>query len=204
MTIQADDPELKKRLLAERQLSGADRFDEVWDGVYVMAPLADIEHQETAGDLGAVIRVALGWDDAAKVYVGVNVSDQDRTWRKNYRCPDVAVYLAGNPAVVRRNHWFGGPDFAVEILSPKDRSRKKLEFYAKVGVRELLLVNRKPWQLELYRLHDGKLCLAGKSDVKQSTRLVSSVLPVVFRLIAGKERPRIEVVHQQRDERWLV
>jgi hypothetical protein len=29
---------VEKRLRAERQASGADRYDEVWDGVYVMAP----------------------------------------------------------------------------------------------------------------------------------------------------------------------
>ena len=45
MSLLVSDPELKERLLAERRASGGDRYDEVWDGVYVMSPLADDEHQ---------------------------------------------------------------------------------------------------------------------------------------------------------------
>jgi len=32
-------------LIERRRETGADRYDEVWDGVYVMAPLATNEHQ---------------------------------------------------------------------------------------------------------------------------------------------------------------
>ncbi len=32
------DSDLERRLKTERQLSGADRLDEVWDGVYFMPP----------------------------------------------------------------------------------------------------------------------------------------------------------------------
>ena len=86
-----------------------------------------------------------------KVFAGCNVSDQPKRWKRNYRCPDVAVFLPGNPAEDRKTHWFGGPDFAVEIISRFDRSREKFGFYKSVGVRELLLVDRHPWALELYR-----------------------------------------------------
>ena len=75
-----------------------------------------------------------------------------------------------------RTHWYGGPDFAVEVISPYDRSRKKLDFYAKVGVRELLLVDRKPWSLELYRLTDGELKLVGEITPDPPRRLTSDVL----------------------------
>ena len=61
-----------------------------------------------------------------RIFPGCNVSDRPKRWKKNYRCPDVAVFLPGNPAEDRETHWFGGPDFAVEILSPYDRSREKL------------------------------------------------------------------------------
>ena len=64
--------------------------------------------------------------------------------------------------------WYGGPDFAVEVISPFDRSRKKFEFYARVGVRELLLVNRKPWSLELYRLDRGR-AEAGRQDLRPTS-----------------------------------
>ena len=105
-----------------------------------------------------------------KVMAGVNVSDREHGWKKNYRCPDVVVFLNHTKAVDCDTFWFGGPDFAVEIASPGDRSREKLEFYAKVGTRELLLVDRKPWSLELYRLDGEKLCPRRKVDARQ-TRL---------------------------------
>jgi Uma2 family endonuclease len=107
----------------------------------------------------------------------------------------VAVYLKGNPAKPYDAFWLGGPDFAVEIVSPGDRTRKKLPFYASVGTRELLAIERKPWKLELFRLRRGKLVSVGESNVKDGTVLASEVIPFTFRLMRGGERPRIEVTH---------
>ena len=45
MTALINDPKLEEKLIAKRQAAGADKFDEVWDGVYVMSPLANDEHQ---------------------------------------------------------------------------------------------------------------------------------------------------------------
>src|SRR5207249_2384332 len=109
----------------------------------------------------------------AAVYAGVNVSDREVKWRKSFRCPDVAVFFPGNPAQDRKTHWFGGPDFAIEIISPYDRSRRKLPFYAKVGVRELLLVDRRPWALELYRLEANALQPVGRSTPDTSDLMIS-------------------------------
>jgi Uma2 family endonuclease len=181
-------------LLRDRRESGGDRYDEVWDGVYVMSPLADNEHQQLGFDLAGAIKIGLGQDERIRIFPGCNVSDRPRRWKKNYRCPDVAVFLPGNPAEDRVTHWFGGPDFVVEILSPYDRSREKFDFYAKVGVRELLLVTRRPWCLELYRRTGQHWDLIGKSEPStESTILPSEVLSLGFRLVTGAKRPRIEV-----------
>ena len=125
MAILSIDPIELARLIRERRECGGDRYDEVWDGVYVMSPLADNEHQELGVDLSAVMKLATGFDKRIRIFAGCNVSDRPRRWNKNYRCPDVAVFLPGNPAEDRGTHWFGGPDFAVEILSPlRSFSRK--------------------------------------------------------------------------------
>ena len=58
------------------------------------------------------------------------------------------------------SHICGPADFLVEIISPGDKSRDKLAFYAELGVRELLVVDRYPWSLELYRLGGNELVLA--------------------------------------------
>ncbi|MEX0716094.1 MAG: Uma2 family endonuclease [Planctomycetaceae bacterium] len=198
------DRDIERELIAERRRTGADRYDEVWDGVYVMSPMADNEHQELVNGLSTVMTVVVAWPGRGKVFPGVNISDRDSDWKKNYRCPDVVVFLNDTKAVNRGSHWYGGPDLAVEIVSPSDRSRKKLVFYAKIGTRELLIVDRHPWALELYRLDDGELKLVATSTVDDGAVLRSDVVPLSFRLVAGDERPRIEIAHVAGDGHWMV
>jgi len=190
------DPSLERQLKRERALSGADRFDEVWDGVYVMAPLANNEHQLFILHLAQAIAAAICVPDDGLVFPGCNVSDRQERWKKNYRCPDVAVFLKGNRAQDRDTHWFGGPDFAAEIVSPRDRSRDKLDFYFKVGVRELLIVDRKPWKLELYRNDGVSLALAGVCGSARPKVLNSQVIPVQFSLATGLPRPKLLVIRR--------
>jgi Uma2 family endonuclease len=197
------DPIDVKQLIKRRRATGADRFDEVWDGVYVMSPLADNSHQVISGRLITAIQSALDASGAI-VFPGCNVSDRSERWRRNFRCPDVAVYLPGNPAEDRGTHWFGGPDFAVEILSPRDRSRKKFDFYASVGVRELFLVSRNPWGLELYRRTSEGWESLLVSNLEQPDLLQSDVLDLRFRLISGHPRPQIEVTSPADGRTWLA
>jgi Uma2 family endonuclease len=63
--------------------------------------------------------------------------------------PDVVVALAGGQAKDCGTHWCSGPDFVVEIRSPSEDPRDKLDFYAAVGTREVLVIDRDPWALEL-------------------------------------------------------
>jgi Uma2 family endonuclease len=198
------DRDLVKALIRKRRATGADRYDEVWNGVYVMSPIANNEHQFLGYKLTSAFDQALQGIVGVLAYPGVNVTDRLDDWTKNYRCPDVAVFLPGNPAKDMQTHWYLGPDFAVEVISPRDRSRKKLDFYAKVGVRELLLVGRKPWSLELYRLTDGELKLVGKVSPDLTQSLTSQVLPISLRLVPGEPRPTIEVTQTQDARQWLI
>jgi hypothetical protein len=136
------DKSLERRLIARRRRLGIDRFDEVWDGVYVMVPPADVEHFEVASDLVTVLTMVVKWEGLGSVLAGVAISDRHEGWTKNFRVPDVTVFLNGTSAKNCGTHWFGGPDLAIEIVSPKDRSRKKIPFYEKVGTRELLMRGR--------------------------------------------------------------
>jgi Uma2 family endonuclease len=168
MDLLISNPAFLRRLIRKRRATGADRFDEVWDGVYIVSPGAGDQHQKIGGKLYIALDATIESPGLGEVRQIPNVSDRQKGWRQNYRCPDVAVFLKGTSAICKGAYWVGGPDFAVEVISPYDRSRKKLDFYANVGVRELLLVDRKPWCLELYRLQDGKLVLVGKSDLDHS------------------------------------
>jgi Uma2 family endonuclease len=197
------DRDFERRVIARRRRLGIDRFDEVWEGVYVMAPLADDVHQEIATLLAATLALQADLPQGTKVRAGVNVSDRVADWKTNFRCPDVVVFLPGTAAVNHDAFWHGGPDFAVEVRSRGDRARKKLPFYAKVGTREVLLVERKPWSLELFRLRDGQLASVGRSTLDAPAALPSTVLPLAFRLVGGAERPRIELAHAD-GRTWII
>jgi Uma2 family endonuclease len=196
--------EIQQAILEQRRASGGDRFDEVWDGVYVMSPLANNEHQHLGTRLASIYVFVTGWDEDCRVCAGCNVSDREDDWRLNYRVPDAAVFLPGTKARDKKTYWLGGPDKAVEIMSPGDRTREKLPFYEKIGTRELLLVDRDPWALELYRLRGKKLKLVGRCTLDAPKVLESRVLPLNYTLVKGKRRPRIQVTHRETGQQWLV
>jgi hypothetical protein len=198
------DPYVEERIRAEREASGADRYDEVWEGVYIMAPLADDEHQDLQTQLGAVLQVCVGWKGLGQVRTGVNVSDREKGWKQNYRIPDVAVFLADTKARNCGAFWLGGPDFTTEIVSSGDPGREKLDFYAKVGVRELLLVDRDPWALEFYQLVGNQLQLQAKCTLAAPVVIKSSLIPLTFQLVAGNPRPRIKVTDTDGKQTWLL
>ncbi len=197
-----NDPHELRKLIRRRRQLGIDHHDEVWDGVYIVSPQPNDEHQEIITDLSAALVFSIKRPGLGLVRAGINVSDREKGWTENYRCPDVAVYLNGTTARNLNTHWLGGPDFAVEVLSKGDRARKKFAFYAAVGTRELLLIDRRPWALELYRIDGGELRLVGKSTLESSNILASAVLALSFRLVDGASRPTILVAHSDGIQTW--
>jgi Uma2 family endonuclease len=167
--------------------------------------MANIEHQAVVAGLTRAIMNAFAADPRVNVYPGVNVSDRRDAWEQNYRCPDVAVVLPNSKAQDCGPFFWGGPDFVVEVVSDYDRSREKFEFYSGVQVRELLIVDRNPWQLELFRLKGKQLLSVGMSELQAGAVLSSEVLPLTFRLLASTTgRPRVEICKSSTSERWLA
>ena len=202
MTVILTDPWLEERLRKERRATGADRYDEVWEGVYMMAPMPGDEHQELVFGFNLALGIAIAMKGLGRVRPGVNVSGRSDDWESDYRCPDVAVFLNDGKADNLGTHWRGPADFLVEIISPGDRTREKLPFYSKLGVIELLIVDRDPWCLELYCQDDGELCQVGRSEFPEPQAVQSERLGLSVRLIPGDPRPRIEVVHAESGQRW--
>ena len=198
------DPIYEQRIRDELNNADEARRDEVWEGVLVVPPMANNEHQRIVAKLTAAFSVVIDWNKGDQALPGCNVSDRDKDWTFNYRDPDVAVYLAANPAKDSGTHWVGGPDFLVEVVSPGEDPRQKLDFYAKVNTREVLIVDRNPWALELYRLAGGKLTLAGTSDAVNAATLASGVLPLTFQLQPGTPRPTIHVTHTATGQTWTA
>lgn len=146
------DPRLAERMRADRAARGIDRWDEVWEGTYMMAPALNNEHQHLVSKLIRVLDETVCDDSLGDVFPGINVSDRSDNWEKNYRVPDISVFLKDTAAINRGSYWQGGPELAVEIVSPGDQSREKIDFYSAVQTRELLILDRDPWQLELLSL----------------------------------------------------
>ena len=185
------DPMVAVPLLEERRRSGLDRYDEVWDGRYIFMPLPGTQHQRFVSRLNSRLDAA-AQEVGGESFPGLNVSDRADDWTKNYRCPDVAVFLPGNPAEDRGSHHFGGPDLAVEILSVGDLALEKLPFYAAVGVRELWVLDRDPWRLSRFTLTGGELREDGAAE-PGGAAVRSGVLPLDWSLEAG-DPPGVRIV----------
>lgn len=199
-----NDPDVAKLLRLERQASGVGRFDEVWDGVYVVSLIASYEHQWIAAEILVALHSVLPLVGGGRVMNGVNVSDRRVGWKKNFRVPDLAVVLDSNPGKVCKAHFFGGPDLVVEIVSPDDLTRMKLPFYSKLGVREFFVLDRDPWSLELYTLDGGQLIFAGRSKQTGNEVLESGVLPLSFRITSGADNSRLEIARLDTSQHWLI
>ncbi|MBX3437351.1 MAG: Uma2 family endonuclease [Planctomycetaceae bacterium] len=198
------DPALKAQLIAARQQAGSDRWDEVWDGVYMLMPLPNDEHQELVTNFTTVLTISIQWQKLGLVRPGVNVSDRIEGWKENYRCPDVVVFLNETRAQNHDTFWYGGPDFAIEVVSPFDRTREKLPFYASIGMRELLLVDREPWSLELFRLDAGVLKQIGGATTDEVDELRSEIVPLSFTLQPNEGRPQVVVRHRDGQQVWTI
>lgn len=197
--ILLDEREIQE-LLVRRSQTGADRYDEVWEGVYVMAPLANNEHQRIATALARVFMEVAG--ENAHVLARANVSARGADWAHDYRCPDVVVVLPGGSARDAGTHWQGGPDVIVEVVSPNDRSREKLAFYGGLGVREVLIVERDPKALEVHVLRGGSLVEAASSRLPQPATVTLSTLGL--NLAIDSVTQLIAVQHPASGRRWTI
>jgi Uma2 family endonuclease len=204
MATMIHDRVLEQRLRDERKACGADRFDEVWEGVYVMAPMPNNEHQFLVTRLSRVLDEIVTDGNLGQVLASVNVSDRVQAWEQNYRVPDVAVFLHDTKAENHETFWFGGPDLVIEIISRDDLSREKIAFYGAVGSRELLLVDRDPWQIELYRTAGSELRLIETSSLQDPRSLTSEVIGAEIRLQPASGRPTLYLQHSASKRQWII
>jgi Uma2 family endonuclease len=204
MTAMILDANLEERLIEQRRAWGADKFDEVWKGIYLIAPLLNNKHQELAVNFCAILMELMGWKRLANIRAGVNLAVRTGDWTKDYRCPDVAVFLCDTKAENCDSHWRGPADFLIEITSPGDRTHEKIAFYDRIGVEELLIVNREDWILEFYQRQDGRLQQTAESRLPDGNMLNSRKVPLNFRLLPGEKRPAIEVKHTAGEQQWLL
>jgi Uma2 family endonuclease len=169
-----------QELIRARQQKGIDRYDEVWEGVYVLPPMPNLDHQDLSGDFYDILSLVVKAARKGRVQAGANVSDRRTDWEQSYRVPDMVVVLKNGRAVDCSTHWYGGPDFLLEVESSGDDTDLKIPFYSRIHVRELLIVHRDSRRLRLYR-HDGtELVLVVPARRRGRDWLQSQVVPLEF------------------------
>lgn len=132
-------------MIARRRAWGADRFDEVWDGEYHMAPFITGAHALVTADLAALLHP---FAKAAGLIGSMAFNLGEPT---NYRVPDLGYH---------RERWdgWGVPTAAVvvEIVSPDDETFDKFDFYAAHGVEEILVVEPAERVVRVFQFEAGR------------------------------------------------
>ncbi len=155
-----DPPPVVDDWLTRRRALGQDRFDEVWEGEYHVAPGPSGAHARVDDEIAAALRPQArraGLAGASACNIGTP---------SDFRVPDRAYFRDGGLDV-----WNPTAAIVVEIVSPGDESRQKFAFYHRVGVEEVLIVDpdartaewftRGP---EAFRPADGSTLLGITSD----------------------------------------
>jgi len=172
--------------LAHRRSIGLDRWDEMWEGVLHMTPAPSLEHQRILGRLVAFLEPRLRSTERGTLLPGINVFRA----AADYRIPDLTFVAAGREQVLSEEGVReGGPDAVIEIRSPEDETYEKLPFYAALGTREVVVVDRDTKRPEIYRLAGSQLvALQPEAD----GWLRAETMSVRFRVAEGRSALQIE------------
>jgi Uma2 family endonuclease len=133
--------DVPKRVLDARARIGADRWDEMWEGVLHMPPAPNREHQDLALALGSWLRTYWAIPLGNRVHAQVNVASPGG-WPDDYRIPDLVLLTADRFAIDCNECIEGAPTVVIEIRSPGDETVEKMLFYARLGVPELWIIDR--------------------------------------------------------------
>ena len=130
--------------LEQRRVLGQDGRDEVWDGVYHVAPHEHGRNGAVVMELVVVLREAAL---AAGLRAGgsFNLGSKD-----DFRVPDLGFHR-GSPDHL----YFATAALLVEVLSPDDETYAKFGFYAAHGVEELWVVDPLERTVRMWTLVDG-------------------------------------------------
>jgi Uma2 family endonuclease len=138
-------PELEA-LLERRRRAGADRFDEVWEGVYHMVPGTSHAHGRIEAHLLALLR-SPATDAGLEITGQFNLGESEH----DFRVPDGGLHRPDADAM-----WHPTAALVIEIVSPGDQSWQKLPFYAKHDVDEVLIVDLSERTVTWLALREGE------------------------------------------------
>lgn len=118
-------------LLARRHQSGADRHDEVWEGVLHMTPAPRGDHDDVQQQLAVLLDGPARAAGLLPTIGGFNLGAPG-----DYRIPDGGLRRERSDRA-----FYPTAALALEVVSPGDETWDKLPFYAAHHVDELLIVD---------------------------------------------------------------
>lgn len=181
--LQVSDADLDRR----RKL-GLHRWDEMWEGVLHMPPAPFFRHQRLNYKIGTFLEKVIEGNGRGTLAPDVNVFN-DASGVEDYRIPDFSFVARGREAIIGEDGIHGGPDAVIEIRSPGDETYEKLPFFARLGVSEMVVVDRDTSRPDVFRLA-GSQYLAVAADAEGW--VVAEVLGVRLRAVAC-DPPRLAV-----------
>ncbi len=143
--------EVPEFVLEHRRKTGADRWDEMWDGVLHMTPMPSREHQDFLSELDAWIRSHWARPYGNRVHREINLASVGG-WPHDFRSPDLVLLTPDRFDIDHDTYFEGAPLIAVEIHSPGDEAYEKLEFYAELEVPEVWIIHRDNREAEVFLL----------------------------------------------------
>ena len=146
-------PQVPQQILDQRARTGAERWDEMWEGVLHMPPVPNREHQDLALDLAFWLRAYWANPLGNRVHGPINLASPGG-WPNDYRIPDLVLLTSDRFDIDRNEYFEGAPTVVIEIRSPGDETMEKMPFYAKLGVPEMWVIDRDTRAPELYVLHE--------------------------------------------------
>ena len=147
-------PNVPDAITEWRKRNGADRWDEMWEGVLHMPPMPNRDHQDLEGAMEAYLRRSWVGRKGGKVYHQINLASPG-DWPSDYRVPDLVLLTPDRFGIDKNEYFEGAPTVVVEIRSPEDESYDKLDFYARLGVPEVWIIDRDTKAPEMFSLAGG-------------------------------------------------
>jgi hypothetical protein len=140
-------------VLQWRRETGADRFDEMWEGVMHMNLPPSAEHQEFVWSIETWLRT--NWMKAGRKVLHQFAVSAIENWMESFRVPDVILIKPGQASMIKGSHFHGPPAVVVEVRGPGDESLEKLDFYAALGVPNVWIVETATKAAAMYQITGG-------------------------------------------------
>ena len=124
-----------------------------------MPPMPNRVHQELEGALESWLRRFWAQPYGNKVYHQINLAAPSGWPDRDYRIPDLLLLTPDRFSIDHNEYFEGAPTVVVEIRCPHDETYEKFEFYQRLQVPEIWVVDRDDRRMEIHNFTARGYCL---------------------------------------------